>query len=209
MMPAPGSVTPAGHPMVTLFRSTLAPVEAAVRKRLGNFILAEDDATLERVVLEALQARAATLAIVETFSSGQIAGRIAHLPGAEAVLRRGVVARRSEDICAAVGLERDALKEGITKETAAIVARAALGASGATHALALLVDVDDGADRIEFGGTICLAIATEKETVVRRSRVVGGRDWVRLGAVEMGLDCLRRYLQGLPVDERIDFETVD
>jgi nicotinamide-nucleotide amidase len=29
---------------------------------------------------------------------------------------------------------------------------------------------------------------------------------VRLGAVELGLDCLRRYLQGLPVSERIDFE---
>jgi nicotinamide-nucleotide amidase len=31
---------------------------------------------------------------------------------------------------------------------------------------------------------------------------------VRLGAVEMGLDCLRRCLQGLPVSERIDFEKV-
>ena len=30
-----------------------------------------------------------------------------------------------------------------------------------------------------------------------------------LGAVEMGLDCLRRYLQGLPVQERIDFEKVE
>ena len=36
----------------------------------------------------------------------------------------------------------------------------------------------------------------------RRSRIYGGRDWVRLGAVELGLDCLRRYLQGLPVSER-------
>ena len=52
----------------------------------------------------------------------------------------------------------------------------------------------------------CIAIATESEVVSRRSRVVGGRDWVRLGAVEMGLDCLRRYLQGLPVHERSDFE---
>jgi nicotinamide-nucleotide amidase len=190
-------------------RSMLAPVEAAVRKRLGNFILAEDDATVEGVVLAALRTREATLAIVETFSSGQIAGRIAHLPGAEAVLRRGIVARRREDICAAVGLAPDALNDGMSKETAAMVARAALGASGATHALAVLVDVDDGADRIEFAGTICLAIATANETVVRRSRVVGGRDWVRLGAVEMGLDCLRRFLQGLPVDERIDFEKVE
>jgi nicotinamide-nucleotide amidase len=27
-----------------------------------------------------------------------------------------------------------------------------------------------------------------------------------LGAAELGLDCLRRFLQGLPVVERIDFE---
>jgi hypothetical protein len=27
-----------------------------------------------------------------------------------------------------------------------------------------------------------------------------------LGAVELGLDCLRRQLYGLPVTERIDFE---
>ena len=42
----------------------------------------------------------------------------------------------------------------------------------------------------------------------RRSRIYGGRDWVRLGAVELGLDCLRRYLQKLPVTERTDFERV-
>src|SRR5918994_849004 len=61
----------------------LAPVVEEVRKRLGNFILAEDDQTLEGVVLSALASRAATLSIVETFTSGQVAARLAHLPGAE------------------------------------------------------------------------------------------------------------------------------
>jgi nicotinamide-nucleotide amidase len=42
--------------------------------------------------------------------------------------------------------------------------------------------------------------------VSRQARLIGGRDWVRAGAVELGLDCLRRHLLGLPVDERIDFE---
>jgi nicotinamide-nucleotide amidase len=46
------------------------------------------------------------------------------------------------------------------------------------------------------------------EVASRRSRIVGGRDWVRLGAIELGLDCLRRYLHNLPVVERIDFEKV-
>jgi len=70
----------------------------------------------------------------------------------------------------------------------------------------VLIDLDDGPDRIEFGGTICLAIATEGDVASRKARILGGREWVRLGAVEMGLDCLRRYLQKLPVYERIDFE---
>src|SRR5207253_2616089 len=82
------------------------------------------------------------------------------------------------------------------------VARAMRQETGASHALAVLIEVDDGPDRIDCGGSIHLAIAAEDGVESRRSRIYGGRDWVRLGAVELGLDCLRRYLQGLPVTER-------
>jgi nicotinamide-nucleotide amidase len=106
-------------------------------------------------------------------------------------------------------MSRSAAEDGITREAAEAVAKAARDHTGASHALAVLIDLDEGADRIEFAGTICLAIAGGEDVASRRSRIVGGRDWVRLGAVEMGLDCLRRYLQGLPVYERIDFEKVE
>jgi nicotinamide-nucleotide amidase len=189
-------------------RAKLAPVEQEVRKRIGYFILAEDDQTLEGVVLAALAARQGSLAVVETFTGGQIAARIAHLAGAEKIFRRGTVARDLGEVCAAVGLETMPAAGEITRETAEAVAAAARRQAGATHALAVLIDLDDGPDRIEFGGTVCLAIATDGDVASRRSRIVGGREWVRLGAVEMGLDCLRRQLQGLPVYERIDFEKV-
>jgi nicotinamide-nucleotide amidase len=188
----------------------LAPVQAEVRKRIGNFIVAEDDQTLEGVVLAALMTRQASLSVVEMFTSGQIAARIAHLPGAEAAFRRGIVARDPAQIFAAVGID-GAPPTGaeLAPETAETVARAALAQTGSTHALAVLIELDQGSDQIDFGGTICIGIATGGgETASRRARIVGGRDWVRLGAVEMGLDCLRRYLQGLPVYERIDFEKV-
>jgi nicotinamide-nucleotide amidase len=187
-------------------RRKLEPVEREVRKRIGNFILGEDDQTLEGVVLRELTGRQGTLAVVETFTSGQIAGRLAHLPGAESVFRRGLVARAMPEVFAAVGLPGAPPAGPLARETAEAVARAARRQASTTHALAVLIDLDDGPDRIEFGGTICLAIATEREAASRQSRILGGRDWVRLGAVEMGLDCLRRYLQGLPVYERIDFE---
>ena len=187
-------------------RTKLAPVEHEVRKRLGNFILAEDEATLEGSIIDQLTRRQASLTVVEMFTSGQIAARVAPLPGAEVVFRRGTLARSIAEIYQAVGLEDTPPTGAITPAMAETVATAARAQTGATHALAVLVDLDAGADRIDFGGTICLAIATAHEVTSRRSRIVGGRDWVRLGAVEMGLDCLRRYLQGLPVQERIDFE---
>ena len=188
-------------------RRKLAPVEAEVRKRFGNFIMAEDDRTLEGVILSELEKCQGTLTIVESFTSGQVVGRVAHLPGAEKIVRRGIVARELSEVCAAVGLNN--VPAAITKEAAEAVAHAALAHTKTTHSLVVLVDLDEGADRVEFAGTVCLAIATANKIESRRSRIVGGRDWVRLGAVEMGLDCLRRYLQGLPVNERIDFEKVE
>lgn len=188
-------------------RRKLAPVEAEVRKRFGNFIMAEDDRTLEGVILSELEKCQGTLTIVESFTSGQVVGRVAHLPGAEKIVRRGIVARELSEVCAAVGLNN--VPAAITKEAAEAVAHAALAHTKTTHALVVLVDLDEGADRVEFAGTVCLAIATANKIESRRSRIVGGRDWVRLGAVEMGLDCLRRYLQGLSVNERIDFEKVE
>jgi nicotinamide-nucleotide amidase len=187
-------------------RARLAPVEREVRKRLGNFLMAEDEQTLEGVILSALTTRQGSLTIVETFTSGQIAARFAHLPGAEKVFRRGVVSRALPEVFAGVGLDGDPPAGELTRETAEAVAQAARRRTGASHALAVLIDLDDGPDRIDFGGTICLAIATADGVESRRSRILGGREWVRLGATEMGLDCLRRHLQGLPVYERIDFE---
>ena len=181
----------------------LAPVSAEVRKRLGNFILAEDDDTLEGMILKALKEQQGSLTIVEMFTSGQMAARIAPLPGAETVFRRGLVARDTGELWDALALT---VPCEITREAAEAVASAARRQSGASHALAVLIDLDDGADRIDFGGSICIAIATENDVASRRSRILGGREWVRLGAVELGLDCLRRYLYGLPVTERIDFE---
>src|SRR5579883_1791391 len=180
---------------------TLAPIAAEVRRRLGNFILAEDDETLESVVLSALGACGGSLATVETFTGGLIAGRLAHLPGAEAILRRGVVAPDPAQLRAMLGIAAEA-----AEEAAAAAAAAARSASGASHALAVVVVLEEGSEGTDLGGGIYVAIATASGTALRRARIFGGRDWIRLGAVELGLDCLRRFLRGLPIDERIDFE---
>ena len=174
----------------------LAPVEAEVRKRLGNFIIAEDEQTLEGVILGKLLRGAATRwRSAEMFTGGNIAARLAPLAGAETVFQRGVVTRDAGELGIAGGRRGSrAVGQDLREE------------SGASHALAVLMQLDEGADRPDFGGTICIGIADARGHVSRQARLIGGRDWVRVGAVELGLDCLRRHLLGLPVDERIDFE---
>ena len=180
----------------TMLTARLAPVEAEVRKRLGNFIVAEDEQTIEGVILGKLLESGSTLAIAETLTGGHLAARIAPLAGAERAFRRGTIARDLSEVGAT----------SVTPDQAAGVAKALRTSSGASHALVVLLDLDEGADRPDMGGTICIGLADANGTVTRQARLVGGRDWVRVGATELGLDCLRRHLLGLPVDERIDFE---
>jgi nicotinamide-nucleotide amidase len=124
------------------------------------------------------------------------------------VFHRGLVARNPAELAATLGLD-DALISGeMSREAAERVAQAMRRETGASHALAVLIEVDDGPDRIYFGGSIHLAIAAKEGVESRRSRINGGRDWVRLGAVELGLECLRRYFRAWPVTERTDFERV-
>ncbi len=177
----------------TSLAAKLAPVEAEVRRRLGNFIVAEDDQTLEGMVLTKLKAGGYTLAIAEGVSAGTLAARLAAQPDADGVFKGALVDLDLPKLSSAEKLR---------------------GERGTTHALRLAIQFDEGAGdgpgamggRPDWGGNVAIEIADAKGTVTRQARLVGNRDWVRAGAVELALDCLRRHLSGLPVDERIDFE---
>jgi nicotinamide-nucleotide amidase len=184
----------------------LAPVEAAVREKLGTFIISEDAQSLEGAVVDALLERGETLATAEMFTGGAIAARFVPRDDAEDPFLRGVVSRDLGQMCDAVGLDTAIATQGLTADTAMAIASALRAQSGADNALVVLIELDDGADKIEFGGTINVGIADADGVIARTARMLGGRDWVRLGATDLGIDCLRRRLQGLPVDERIDFE---
>lgn len=191
-------------------RALLEPVEAELRSRMGNFILAEDDETLEGVVRSLMLKQDATLAVVEDFTGGQITARLSPLPDAGQFLIRGIVAPSAKSKMESFA-EDDEMnvadwEPGIS--VAESLAQRCRERTGATHGLCVLCQVVPDESRLagNMAGSIFIAIASESEVVQRRSRLSGNRDWVRLGAVEMGLDSLRRYLQGLPVHEKTDFE---
>jgi nicotinamide-nucleotide amidase len=195
-------------------RRRLAPIEAALYQRIGNFVLAEDEQTHEGNVLEGLMRAGATLALAEDLTGGRIAQRLSALPGAERVFLRGTVAltgaaRRREYGANGGAREQEGRWEAPPSlALAEAVARAARERAGATHALCV-TGAYEGEPRAKTGhtnGTLYFALATPQGISARQAAFTGTREWIALGGTEMGLDVIRRHLKGLPIDERIDFE---
>ncbi len=176
-------------------KAIVAPVADEVRQRLDNVIMAEDDQTLEGVILSALSDIGGSVAVAEVGTFGHVGMRLAAADPAGTVFRRSAVTNRRHDLATLLDLasEDDALAEN--------AATAVRVQTGTTHGLAVLVDTSGARDpQIE------IAIATAGQVVRRGSNLVGNAERVRVGAIEMTLDSLRRLLTGKPVDEVLDFE---
>ena len=184
----------------------LAPAIKMIRETLGTFIVAEDDQTLEKVVLDSLASKKATLATAEMFTSGAIAARLNPQPGTTDPIIYNIVARNLNHLCDVVSMPPEIQRDTLNLDTAKAISSRLKEQSGATFSLAVLIELDDGSDKIELGGSINIGISGPEETVGRHARMLGGHDWIRLGAIELALDTLRRYLNNLQIDELIDFE---
>ena len=171
-------------------KALLAPIEAEVRRRLGNFIVAEDDGTLEGAVIGLLRASGGTLGAVETGSRGGLGARLAAADEEGGVFLRASSGNSVAAVARPLGLPEDAspveLAEGVRR------------ADGATHGLAAAVDVRTG--------EVDIALAGPDGGFERRALLIGGARRARQGGVELALDCLRRSLAGAPVGQKIDFE---
>jgi competence/damage-inducible protein CinA-like protein len=73
----------------------LDPLEADLRRRLGEFIYAMGKAEVEDVVAELLVARGQTVAVGETGTAGDVAQRLSRLPAAPQLFRGGVLVESS------------------------------------------------------------------------------------------------------------------
>lgn len=192
---------------VETLNKVLAPVEQAVRQRFGNFILCEDDQTLEQVILDALHEKGGSLSTLEMTTGGAISMRLtsavhANTERSDNPHNCSIVSQDLPQLARAVGLQSIELNA----EGASQLANALRTHSGSSHALVSLINPDQAKDSRSYGADLITAISSTDGCSVREARLTGGKKWVMLGATELNLDCLRRYLTGLPIDEKIDFE---
>jgi nicotinamide-nucleotide amidase len=98
----------------------IAPVERTIRERLGALVFGVEDEDLQDALLRLLAERRRTLATAEGVTAGQVAERLARVPGASAWFRGGVVAYDNR-----VKVEMLAVPERLIEEHGAVSAAVA------------------------------------------------------------------------------------
>jgi len=175
----------------------VAPMEAAVRERLGSLIFGTDEQTIESIIMDLAAEKGWTLATAESATGGMVAARITSIPGASAFFRGSVVAYHADVKRGVLGVSSDLIREhGVVSEPVAIAM-----ADGAAEALgadvAVSVTGSAGPDPQERQvGTMVIAVHTPEKTLARTMSLPGDRERVRTYTTTGALHLARLAMTG-------------
>ncbi len=177
----------------------LAPVETALRAKLGPWLYGVDEETLPGVVLEALVRAGKTLAVAESCTGGLLAQRLTEIPGSSRAFVAGVVgyANRSKERLLGVSESLWATHGAVSEAVAIAMASGAAAVVDADIGVGITgVAGPDGGTAETPVGTVFLALHAEQGNWCWRLRLRGSRSVVRFLATQHALLALHRFLGG-------------
>ena len=180
----------------------IAPVGELVKEKLGHVVYSTDAEGLDKLVMQLLLERGMTMSAAESCTGGLLAKRMTDFPGSSAVFAGGVVSYTNEMKIKALGVKPETIdtytvySRQVAEEMAEGV-KALTGSDLGIGITGLAGPSDDGIHKV---GTVCIGLATPKETLSVKLQIGGkNRENVRMLATQWALDMIRRYLMGIPV----------
>ena len=182
--------------------SLLDPMEAEIRRRMGNAVYAEGiAAAMTSEIVRRLSARHETLAVAESLTGGMLAAQIVDVPGASDVLVEGHVVYMNEAKERVLGVSSEILNGvgAVSEECARAMAEGTLKRSNATYALSTTgVAGPGGGTEKRPVGTVFVALAGHDfETRVLELHLRGDRTRVRSMSCLRAMNLLRLRLDEL------------
>lgn len=180
-----------------LKEEALTSLVEEVRIRLGEWIYAEGQDTMEEVVGRLLQKQARTIAVAESCTGGLIAYRLTQLPGSSAYLDRTVVCYSNQAKTEMLGVPENLLREygAVSREVAAAMAKGMRERTGVSVALSVTgIAGPGGATEMKPVGLVYIGLDGGDDAMTREFRFHGDRSVIRQRAAQAALDMLRRWL---------------
>jgi nicotinamide-nucleotide amidase len=182
---------------------TLAERAAAeARNRLGELVFGDHDDLYAAVVGRALRSRGLTLAVAESCTGGLLGAVLTSVPGASEYLLLDAVVYANAAKESVLGVPAEVLlgHGAVSAECVRAMAEGARRTARSELAIAVTgIAGPTGGSAEKPVGTVFLALASGRETVVRRHRFLGDRERVQRQAAWAALAMVRAACQG-PVE---------
>ena len=182
--------------------SLLDPMEAEIRRRMGNAVYAEGiDAAMKSEIVRRLSERHETLAVAESLTGGMLAAQIVDVPGASDVLVEGHVVYMNEAKERVLGVSSEIMNGvgAVSEECARAMAEGALKRSNATYALSTtgVAGPGGGTEKTPVGTVFVALAGHDFETRVLELHLRGDRTRVRSMSCLRAMNLLRLRLDEL------------
>jgi nicotinamide-nucleotide amidase len=177
--------------------TALEQADKIVRGELGDVIFTDDDRALEEVLVKLLTERKHTLATAESCTGGLLANRITNVPGASAVLFAGYVCYANEAKIDILGVDPQLIENhgAVSEEVARAMAEGARKRARSTYALSTTgIAGPDGGSPDKPVGTVYVALASDRETKVRKLFFPSDRETFKQLVAQFAFEMLRRKL---------------
>ncbi len=182
-------------------REIIAPVEAELRRILGNLVWGADEDTLEGAIGQMLTERGATLATMESCTGGLLASTITDVAGSSLYFKGGYVAYTAR-MKMALGVSADLIERHgvVSAEVAADMARAARVSLDATYGIGITGVAGPGELEGKPPGTMHIAVSGGPGLASDAASYTfyQGRSATKRRAVTTALFLLRRAILSQP-----------
>lgn len=171
--------------------TVLAPWVERVRAEIGDIVHAEDDESMESVVLQTLRERGWTLGLAESVTGGLVGARLTDIPGSSDVFRGSIVSYATEVKYSLLGVPEGPV---VNEDAALAMAHGARRVLGCDVALSLTGVAGPTEQEGVPAGTLFVGLVWPDGELSRMIRLPGRRDQMRQFSVISSLDLLRKTL---------------
>ncbi len=168
-----------------------------IAAKLGPYVYARGDESLEKVVGYLLSMEGSTLSVAESCTGGRVGWRLTRVPGSSDYFKGGVIAYSDDLKKRLLGVKASVLKKhgAVSEETALMMARGVREKCATDYGLAITgVAGPGGGTEKKPVGMVFAAVAGGAGERVRELRLAGGRGSIRRAACQAALELLRRFL---------------
>ncbi len=166
-------------------------------EKFAEFLVCDDGASLEAVVVRTLAKAGKTLATAESCTGGMIASRVTDVSGASEVFTHGFITYADDAKVNLIGVSHETLANygAVSEEVAGEMAQGALRVSGADIAVSVTgIAGPTGGTEEKPVGTVCLGLATREGVETFRELHPRSRKDFKLQVSQRALDLVRRVL---------------